>query len=290
MRAQPRKQASNMTPEQLIERVKSLGVEFWQPSETLEAMLKQTEAARIMRIDRLKDFVRINAERLAKIKEEIRTLPEQIAKWEAERAHLEASTAVGLVMGREVKPESGELVYTAKPPGQVLVDGKQEDPFIPGLPPLRLREAWAEWCILERGEPADFPLVFSRDGLLCKWADGKEWFAVVETSAIWEGRTFRPHGKTRAEVEAMADAAEQKPALLDLRDVRYGVWFRMTADCPPLKRGEVFRVSWRSWVGEHINQVSVALDDDGHRRIELPHGLHELPAELVPARVVEVPR
>lgn len=51
-----------MTPEQLIERVKSLGVEFWQPSETLEAMLKQTEAARIMRIDRLKDFVRINAD------------------------------------------------------------------------------------------------------------------------------------------------------------------------------------------------------------------------------------
>ena len=130
-----------MTPEQLIERVKSLGVEFWQPSETLEAMLKQTEAARIMRIDRLKDFVRINAERLAKIKEEIRTLPEQIAKWEAERAHLEASTAVGLVMGREVKPESGELVYTAKPPGQVLVDGKQEDPFVPAL----LEAAYRYW-------------------------------------------------------------------------------------------------------------------------------------------------
>jgi hypothetical protein len=86
-------------------------VEFWQPSETLEAMLKQTEAARIMRIDRLKDFVRINAERLAKLKEELRTLPEQIAKWEAERAHLEASTAVGLVMGQEVpKPAAVEVL------------------------------------------------------------------------------------------------------------------------------------------------------------------------------------
>ena len=95
------------------------------------------------------------------------------------------------------------------PAACALQEQPKPEPHRAGLPPERLRKVWAEWDVQERGGPADLPLEFSQDGRLCRWADGKEWFAVIETSAIWDGRTFRPHGATWARVEEMADEAER---------------------------------------------------------------------------------
>ena len=227
-----------MTPEQLIERVKSLGPEWNHAASKLEDAVRSMETAREHRVAFLERCLTETTQRLAKLKEELRTLPEQIAKWEAEREHLEASTAVGLVMGEaagRVKcdgdhagppcadrecwnrcercrqtahdGECGAVVYTAKLPGQVLVNGKPEDPFVPGLPPLRLREVWAEWE--DEDDPSRQIVIFKGDTY--RWSF---WHAKAPDNEIGErqfsGISLRPRGKTWKEVEAMADARERQ--------------------------------------------------------------------------------
>ena len=227
-----------MTPEQLIERVKSLGPEWNHAASKLEDAVRSMETAREHRVAFLERCLTETTQRLAKLKEELRTLPEQIAKWEAERAHLEASTAVGLVMGEaagRVKcdgdhagppcadrecwnrcercrqtahdGECGAVVYTAKLPGQVLVNGKPEDPFVPGLPPLRLREVWAEWEDKE-GDVATFKGERYR---YSSWpssdadqhiGDGSEWSSQYP---------LRPHGATWEHVKRLAEKKESGP-------------------------------------------------------------------------------
>lgn len=64
----------------------------------------------VSRWDRIKMFLRdcitANTDCLANLKEELCTLPEQIAKWEAERARLESQTGLDLL--RAVVAEQGE--------------------------------------------------------------------------------------------------------------------------------------------------------------------------------------
>lgn len=113
----------------IVERVKNLGPEWHHTASKLEDAARAAEDARADRLAFLENCLTQTTDRLAKLKEEIRTLPEQIAKWEAERAHLESQTGADIVR---------EAVGAEKP-------APTEDPFVPGLPPLRLREVWAEW-------------------------------------------------------------------------------------------------------------------------------------------------
>ena len=107
----PESERATMTPEQLIERVKSLGPEWHHAARKLEDALMAAEVARMSRADFLGKCITSTTERLAKLKEEVRALPEQIAKLEAERAHLESQTgadivreAVGAEKAREPSP------------------------------------------------------------------------------------------------------------------------------------------------------------------------------------------
>ena len=259
----------------IVERVKNMGPEWRHAAAKCEDAAKAIETARQDRLTFLRDAIARNQERLADIKAEIRTLPEQIAKLEAERERLESQTGLDLL----------RAVVMGRAPAAVEV--APSDPFVPGLPPLRLREVWAEWEVLERGEPADLLLVFSTDGRLCKWAEGKEWFAVVEGSAIWDGRSMRPHGKTRAEVEAMADA-RQKPALLDLRELPAGTVceardrIQIPYTAVSIRAGVLFTIE------EHC-KPPIAPGEDVRVRVASTTDTWAIPA-LVPARVVEEPK
>ena len=279
------------------EALREMGADFHHAAGKCEDAMRALEDARQDRIAFLHRCITENTDRLIKLKEEVRTLPEQIAKWEGERARLESQTGLDLLRAvvaergeKPGEPSAGDLTYAAQPPGRVLVDGKPEDPFVSGLPPLRLREVWAEWEVLERGEPADLLLVFSTDGRLCKWAEGKEWFAVVEGSAIWDGRSMRPHGKTHAEVEAMADAREkqgepEKPTLLDLRTLKVGTvcWTTDRLKIPhtdvTIRRGVAFTI-----VG-HCEQPG-AENKDVRVQVADTNDTWAIPS-IVPARVVK---
>jgi hypothetical protein len=168
---------------------------------------------------------------------------------------------------------------------QALEPARKEkpEPHRAGLPPERLRKVWAEWDVQERGGPADLPLEFSQDGRLCRWADGKEWFAVIEASAIWDGRTFRPHGATWSRVEAMADEAE-KPTLLDLTKLppgtvceALGVIQRASMPSIIVAAGELFRIHKSDAVRDEMAMIESYSTS----------GLGYWVPALVPARVVK---
>ena len=263
----------------IVERVKNLGPEWHHTASKLEDAARAAEDARAHRLAFLENCLTQTTDRLARLKEQIRTLPEQIAKWEAERARLESQTGIDLLRAVVAEtPTSGEPVYTAKPPGQVLVNGKPEDPFVPGLPPLRLREVWAEWEDKE-GDVATFKGERYRysswpssdaDQLI---GDGSEWSSQYP---------LRPHGKTRAEVEAMADAAERKPALLDLRGLKVGTTVLFEADAIGGAGGGVVKKGY---------SVAIKAMSGAGVLVTWHDGLWERwIAPLQPARVVEVPR
>ena len=169
------------------EALREMGAEFHHAAAKCDDALHALESARQDRITFLREAIKRKEERLSDIKEEVRRLPEQIAKWEAERARLELQTGLDLL--RAVVAERGE--NPAEPP-------VCDNPFVPGLPPLRLREVWAEW------EDDDGDVVtFKGD----KYRGGEVWWD-IGPAHTWGGR-YRPHGKTRAEVEKMADAREK---------------------------------------------------------------------------------
>ena len=84
---------------------------------------------------------------------------------------------------------------------------KQDEPFIPGLPPLRLREVWAEWEDKE-GDVATFKGDRYRysswpssdaDQLI---GDGSEWSSQYPV---------RPHDATWEHVKRLAEKKESGP-------------------------------------------------------------------------------
>lgn len=67
----------------------------------------------------------------------------------------------------------------------------------------------------------------------------RDWWTVDEKSAIWIGRSFRPHGATRAHVESLAQQSQPAPpALLDLRTLPVGTRVRFLADRGPWQKGD----------------------------------------------------
>jgi len=261
------------------EALRKMGVEFDSAAGLIAQVLQSLELSRIERLDHLRDMIKRNQAHLAGIKEELRTLPEQIAKWEAERARLESQT--GLVLLRAVVAEQ----EAPKP-------APSEDPSVPGLPPLRLREVWAEWE--DEDDPSRQIVIFKGDTY--RWSF---WHAKAPDNEIGErqfsGISLRPRGKTWKEVEAMADAAEKQgelepPALLDLRTLKVGTVCEAMGEITwanegRIQHGQRFVIATQEGF-ESQSEYPVLLER-ANERGDMTQGWCR--AEQ-PARVVEVPR
>lgn len=77
--------------------IKHLGAEFHHAADSLADTLARLNTARLARLTFLRRCSKDGTARLAALKEEIRTLPEQIAKWDAEAARLDSQTAEDLL-------------------------------------------------------------------------------------------------------------------------------------------------------------------------------------------------
>ena len=172
------------------EALREMGADFIYAADALAETMRHLEQGMEARLKFLRRCSKDSTARLAAIKEEIRTLPEQIAKWDAEAARLESQTAEDLLR-------------------QALEAGRQKqaapEPFRPGLPPERLRKVWAEW----ENIVGDI-LMFTQDGQ--KFGSAQFLLADVPWAPVTEldsNERYRPHGATWARVEAMADEAER---------------------------------------------------------------------------------
>jgi uncharacterized protein YfcZ (UPF0381/DUF406 family) len=90
-----------------MEAAKNLGVEFRCAAVDLGCVLRGFDGGREVRIEFLRRTACDALRSLDDAKKLARELPEQIAKWEAEIAHLEAGTGIDLVrelLANEVKP------------------------------------------------------------------------------------------------------------------------------------------------------------------------------------------
>ena len=183
--------------------IKQLGAEFHHAADGVGEALQRLECALADRLAFLRQCSKDSTARLATLREEVRTLPEQIAKWDAEAARLESQTAEDLLrQALETKggdPHALELESR----GQVTSPsvGKAEgEPYRAGLPPERLRKVWAEW------EMADGVVyVFRGNKYRCAYRPPTEWWD-IGAEHTWRA-SYRPHGATWARVEAMADEA-----------------------------------------------------------------------------------
>ena len=244
-----------------IDTIKHLGAEFHRAADSLADTLARLDNARLERLTFLRRCSKDSTARLAAIKEELRTLPEQIAKWDAEAARLESQTAEDLLR------QALEPVQEEKP-----------EPYRAGLPPERLRKVWAEWKEKHSGVYVFRKSSYRSSAWLADWADSK-----IGTENNWRNHLFRPHGATWARVEAMADEAEKKPppALLDLTKLPPGTVCEAVGDIRTylgrcIQPGEVFR----------IVEPDDELGDRHPTKIEIDGGFYSVPA-LVPARVVK---
>ena len=161
-------------------------LEFAAVRASVAQAVKQAEQARALRIESID-------RQLPTLEADLMTKQQEVAALRAERERLQAQTGAQIVA--RMVGEGGEKR-----------EQKQDEPFIPGLPDKRLREVWAEWEDKE-GDVATFKGDRYRysswpssdaDQLI---GDGSEWSSQYP---------LRPHGKTRAEVEAMADAREKQ--------------------------------------------------------------------------------
>ena len=244
------------------------------PARKMMADLLQTadrcRLERMAQIDRALPGMR---ETLKRAEDTVRTCPAEIAKLEAERDALSELTPEAAV--REMLPppppapnrfdcrECGQCV-AADEDGCCVTCGRDcaafedgvcvvpfpedatkpaadsaptEDPFVSGLPPEELRRVWPEWDVAENGHMIGC-VKFAGDGT-SRWQGSRDWWTVDEKSAIWIGRSFRPHGATRAHVESLAQQSQPAPpALLDLRTLPVGTRVRFLADRGPWQKGD----------------------------------------------------
>jgi hypothetical protein len=205
--------------------IKHLGAEFHRAADSLADTLARLDNARLDRLAFLRRCSKDSTARLAALKEKVRTLPEQIAKWDAEAARLESQTAEDLLR-RALETKGGDANATRDNGGArdglstssyaqsgISPDGLQVDapsvgkaegePFRAGLPPDRLRRVWVEW------EHIDGP-IYEFHGSKYRWKQNpleQPWWD-IGPEHTWSNR-YRPHGATWAQVEAMADEAER---------------------------------------------------------------------------------
>ena len=234
------------------EALREMGAEFHHAAAKCDDALHALESARRDRITFLREAIKRKEERLSDIKEEVRRLPEQIAKWEAERARLELQTGLDLL--RAVVAERGE--NPAEPP-------VCDNPFVPGLPPLRLREVWAEWedddgdVVTFKGERYRYSSWPSSDAdqLI---GDGSEWSSQ---------NPLRPHGATWEHVKRLAEKKESGPLKVgDRVEVPDGVRELVHEGAIPPGQYEVTRV-WDDDVEIQGGSVRYLVRDSDVRRV-----------------------
>ena len=294
--------------------IKQLGAEFHRAADSLADTMAQLDNARLERLTFLRRCSKDSTARLAALREEVRTLPEQIAKWDAEAARLESQTAEDLLrqaleparkcdgdhkgplcadrqcwlrcpdcgQGEHFPAACGAVVLHPQPPGEVIeapLTQPKPEPFRPGLPPERLRKVWAEWEMVD-----GVVYVFRGNKYRCAYRPPTEWWD-IGAEHTWRA-SYRPHGKSWSEVEAMADAAEKpaEPKMLDLRELPVGTVCEATGDIRTylgrcIKPGEVFR----------IFEPDDGMGDKHPTIIEIEFACSSVPA-LVPARVVKEPK
>ena len=253
--------------------IKHLGAEFHRAADSLADTLARLDMARTARLAFLRECSKDSAARLAALKEEIRTLPEQIAKWDAEAARLESQTAEDLL-----RQALGAVVLHPQPPGEVSeppLTQPAPEPYRAGLPPERLRKVWAEW------EMEDHGIVTFIKGNRYRW---KHWMAddskhISETAFPWDREAkIRPHGATWARVETMADEAE-KPTLLDLTKLPPGTV------CEAEGIIEILGTARTIEAGKRLCLVRIS-EGSGYVTASIDSETWAFPA-LVPARVVK---
>ena len=295
--------------------IRQLGAEFHHAADGVGEALQRLERARTARLAFLRQCSKDSTARLATLKEELRTLPEQIAKWDAEAARLESQTAEDLLRqaldarkcdgdhkgplcadkqcwlrcpdcgkGEHYPAACGAVVLHPQPPGEVIeapLTQPKPDPYRAGLPPERLRKVWAEW----EDDEGDI-LMFTQDGQ--KFGSAQFLLADVPWAPVTElesNERYRPHGATWARVEAMADEADKsaEPKMLDLTKLPPGTVCEAVGEiavpCVFLK----LKVGRRFSVVE-VMQPPTAEGEDV--RVLIGDDTWALPA-LVPARVVK---
>ncbi len=242
------------------EALREMGVDFTYAADALSDTMRHLEQGMEARLKFLRRCVTENTDRLAKLKEEVRTLPEQIAKWEAERARLESQTGLDLlravVTGRAPEPEQ---------PMMRCPFCRREYPDCDGVGVVFCdpKRGGCGFCRHVELKGVD-GLLSDRTVMVCSACS-----TVINTS----------------EVESMADAREKQvqPALLDLRTLKVGTVCEATGEILTylgrrIKPGETF----------HVVEPDDGIGDKHPTVIEiLDPGA--VPA-FVPARVVEVPR
>lgn len=283
--------------------IKHLGAEFHRAADSLADTLARLDNARLDRLAFLRRCSKDSTARLAALKEKVRTLPEQIAKWDAEAARLESQTAEDLLR-RALETKGGDANATRDNGGArdglstssyaqsgISPDGLQVDapsvgkaegePFRAGLPPDRLRRVWVEW------EHIDGP-IYEFHGSKYRWKQNpleQPWWD-IGPEHTWSNR-YRPHGATWAQVEAMADEAEKKPAptLLDLTKLPPGTVCEALEDIPRWNGRTVaagVRFTLIDTSTEEGDEFPMVVTTNGENSYCIPY--------VVPARVVEVPR
>ena len=152
------------------------------------------------------------------------------------------------------------------------------EPYRAGLPPERLRKVWAEWEMVD-----GVVYVFQGNKYRCAYRPTTEWWD-IGAEHTWRA-SYRPHGKSWSEVEAMADEAEKpaEPKMLDLTKLPPGTVCEAVGEiavpCVFLK----LKVGRRFSVVE-VMQPPTAEGEDV--RVLIGDDTWALPA-LVPARVVK---
>lgn len=191
--------------------------EFAAAKDALSTTLEHVEQARQGRLKFLQDALNRTEDELERVKKQALWLPTDIARYRAEIARLEASTADDLlreavgalkaecpIPGCEHIAEDGTCGHHLEVVCPALAEKKQttEEPFIPGLPPEALRKVWPEW----EDEAGD--VVTFKDGQY-HWAHWRSSTPVrFNNGDGWSEIGLRPHGATRAHVEALAQQAQ----------------------------------------------------------------------------------
>jgi len=294
--------------------IRHLGAEFHHAADGVGEALRRLEHARADRLAFLRRCSKDSAARLAALKEEIRTLPEQIAKWDAEAARLESQTAEDLLrQALEPLPKcdgdhKGPLCADKQcwlrcpdcgkgehyPAACAVQEQPKPEPYRAGLPPERLRKVWADW-------EAKGGTIYSFDGETYRcnwWSVGAEKPIDHTAEKDWLRQEFRPHGATWSRVEAMADEAEgaAAPKMLDLRTVRddsnhtnpdvvmadadlFDAGETAATKAPLIRKGETFTVERE--VSDHGKGPRVKVTREGQGQCYI--------AALQPAHVVPTP-
>jgi hypothetical protein len=175
----------------IIDTIKHLGAEFHRAADSLADTLARLDNARLDRLAFLRRCSKESTARLAAIKEELRALPV---------IFMTRAPSVAALRAAE------DLLRRALEPAQ---EQPKPEPYRAGLPPERLRTAWAQW------EEKDSGLVDFRGneyrGTMGDGTRDQRWRPMAELGGFADRNlwAFRPHGATWARVEAMADEAER---------------------------------------------------------------------------------